>query len=247
MRINHDDLHRLYHKHFDDGISCKELASRIGVTPVRLSQFLKATGLPKPLHPSILRAQKVKEWILTKGGTIPLVLMKMGYSFKQAHNLTPAVRHLFIEWGFPYRDYTYFSLIVGNYEGGLLLEGHSDLPQAQKRINVRCLKCGHEHDISFATFSGGRTHTCSHCPNRYKPRRNYKLLETGEISSLRGLWLKHFKEELPYVSLRIKVLRHGFYKSKSENLTLALLDTDEPIAKQLSRAKRKQYQRLTPA
>lgn len=247
MGMTNDNILHLYSKHYEDGITIKDFANRIGISASRLHQYFNETSHPKPAPPQVVRARKVKEWIINKGGTISLALVGMGYSKKDAGNLAPTVRTLLNEWNFPYRDYAFKSLVVGNYEGGVLVEGYEDLPQGKKRINVRCLNCGHEHDISFSIFSGGRTFTCSHCPRRHSQRRKYKVLETGEVSSLRSLWLRYFKEEVPYVSLRIKVLRHGFYKGKSDDFTLALLDTDEAIVKCFSRAKRGQYQPAPPA
>lgn len=219
---NYDDC-------FEDGITRKEFAERLCIPKQMLNGFLEKSGKPAPLLPIEYLASRVKEHITNNGGSIRLALEELGE--ENAVIKSFSVRKHLREQGFDWRMFGFINLELGCYRGGKVLDGGYDLPYGQRRLEVECLKCGHKHSVSVANFSQGQNQSCAYCPKRPKIHRKHKVLETGETGSLMGLWKEYFSNALPYVSLRQKILRNGFYKDESLGLTLVLLDTDDAFIK----------------
>ena len=229
MNTYYDNFLERYDSCFEDGITRQEFASRLCVPKQMLKGFLEKSGMPAPLSPMEHLATRVKEHITNNGGSIRLALEELGE--EDAVIKTFSVRRHLRDQGFDWKAYGFMNLILGCYKGGKVLDGGYEVPYGQRRLEVECLICGHTHTISVASFSHAQTQSCAFCPKKPKVHRKHKVLETGETGSLRGLWTIHFADALPYVSLRQKILRDGFYKDESVGLTLVLLDTDDKFIK----------------
>lgn len=231
---NYDDC-------FEDGITKKEFAKRLRLSPQALNSYLEQSGKRAPLQPIEYLSLLVKEHITSNGGSIRSALEKLGYD--DAGIKTFSVRKHLQKQGFDWRYYAYIGLELGTYRAGVIVDGAYDLPFARRRINVVCLNCGHEHTILVSNFSSGASHRCAYCPKQSRVHRAHRIIETGEVGSLRKLWRNNFNGCLPYVSLRQKVMRKGFFKDEASGLTIVLLDTDDAVA-QISLVKGNQKRKV---
>lgn len=218
-----------YDRYFEDGITQKEFAKRLGLSAPALSKYLVQSGKREPIQPTVYRAGLVRDYITNNGGSIVNALIHLG--FDNPYSLSFPIRKHFYKEGWEFRYYKFVGLELGTYRGGLMVEGAYDLPYNQRRIEVECLNCGHKHSIAISSFSCGNNHKCIHCPQQERIHRKHLLVETGEVGSLLGLWKSNLRESLPYPSLRYRINRDGYYKCDETGLTVVLLDTEEPRIK----------------
>jgi len=203
----------------------KQIAEALGITSTKLKKLVDTHNKPEAIKGYERWTPLVKQHLIEKGGTVKAALRSLG----APEGVAAKVTELLKEQGFEYHLYLYNNVRLGCYIGHLLEPEELEKPYNTRRIKVTCARCGTEHFITMPQFSAARQSQCSACPNQRKISRHFLIVETQEIfNSLREIHRNYFDNQLGYQTLRLKVLRDGFYKSNDGSITVTLLsDTAE--------------------
>lgn len=211
------------------GLSATKIAKALGIDTRTLKMFIKQFRKQLPFTIEGYAAPKVKAHIRSNGGSVRNALKLLGLGTHNANR----VRKYLLDRGWNASQYVYSNVKLGAFIGCEIPVEELGKPWNERRMLVRCMKCGAEHLLLVSQFSGGRQSQCSLCPKLNRHHRLFLWVEQQvTYDNLRQLHRQLLEGQLSYQTLRYKLLSEGFFKSKDGDITISLASvSDDGVAK----------------